>query len=164
MCSHHDTTKGPVRKYRTHGVLFFGVCFSRVLHWVFSLYILIYIRPLCLIFFSGRPTTEGVLLFRTHEGLQKRSYLSMPHTLIPQIHVYFYVAHTTILHGALIKRHDVFEFGSRFKCQTGTILNPLWGRSFKNYVFSDIGDHCFFLFSICSWGNPLKLNVVNDTV
>ena len=110
MCSHHDTTKGPVRKY---GCVFHASyigCFFYMFWYLFD--------PFFWSIVSGRPTTEGVLLFRTHEGLQIRSYLSMPHTLIPQIHVYFYVAHTTILQKGLIKRHDVFEFGSIFKCQT----------------------------------------------
>ena len=127
------------------------------------IYTLIYFRPFFWAVVSGRPTTEGVLLFRTHEGLQKRSYLSMPHTLIPQIHVYFYVAHTTILHEVLIKQHDVFEFGSRFKCQTDTILNPVWGRSIKNFVFLDLGDHLIWSnlsswpFSIFYWGESFKM-------
>ena len=68
MCSHHDTTTGPVRKYRTHGVLFFGVCFSRVLHRVFFLFVW-YIFDLLLETFSISAV------------LQQR--------------VYYYSAHTT---------------------------------------------------------------------
>ena len=88
----------------------------RLTYCVFQL-ILIYVRPYCCVVF-GCSTTDGVLLSRTHQGLQKRNYPSMPHTLITRIHVYCYFAHTTILQKGYMKRHDVFESGCRFKIKS----------------------------------------------
>ena len=135
LCSHHDTTKRPIRKYRTHGVLFFWVRFQASYIGCFFDKFWYILDPFFWCIVSGRPTTDGVLLFRTHQGLQKRTYLSRPHTLIPQIHVYLYVAHTTRLQQGFIKRQDVFEFGSRYESQTDTILNPFRGRSLENHHF-----------------------------